>query len=781
MKAFIEGTIDYIIDHYKAILIVLLLITVPMLYYYTQQSYINGIDVYFEKSDPDYSAYKKFKKTFGNEEQVVIAFKAKDVFKPEIIKIIKNISNQLNNDVDGIQRVFSLTLAKEAIGTKETVEFRRYFPENKKITQELCTSVKKRILLDKTVVNQLISQRGTTTAISAELDDLKNIDKKTKVINTIKAIALKAAGKTVQVRFSGAPFVEVEMNRLAKRDNMRFTPFIMLIIFFIVMLNLKKVSLAILCMINLIVILIWGIGFFVFAGNSMNLVTSIIPPVLLAIAVADSIHILSHYKFIYDTNGNDHIAAIKRAAKDVWLPCLFTSLTTGAGFFSFVTSTIKSAKVVGIFTFIGVMFAFIVTLTLLPTSLVFLKKIIHKSKDNSTDDHHKEEKAKKDILFNALHRLGTMTTRNYRVVGILFVLLFLFAVAGMTKITFQTNVTEYLPENLQIRKDIDFIGKNLGGTIPFVILIKAKSEKYDFKNPQSLKLIDEAQKHLMKKMPHFTYAFSISDYFKQINKAFNEGKKKSYEIPKSRVDIIDYYEIGNSEVLDRIISYDKTTARISIQSHWGSNERGVKNSVYIDAYLKKHFGTNYECTRTGLAPLYLTMQNNMRESQMKSFALAFLIIFFMMYLICRNLKLTIISMVPNLFPVVLILGIMGWFGLPIDVSTVMIASIVIGIAVDDTVHFTVWFKRNSLSGLDRASALMRSYYNVGKPIVITSIVLFLGFFLLILGAIKPTKSFGVLTALAMLFALISDLIFYPALILIFKPDMKKGLKKGKDL
>ena len=151
---------------------------------------------------------------------------------------------------------------------------------------------------------------------------------------------------------------------------------------------------------------------------------------------------------------------------------------------------------------------------------------------------------------------------------------------------------------------------------------------------------------------------------------------------------------------------------------------------------------------------------------------AFIIIFFMMFFVCKTIKLTIISMVPNLFPIFLTLGIMGWFNIPLDVSTIMIASVTLGIAVDDTIHYLVWFRRNISSGMDTKPALVKALRDVGKPIVITSVVLLFGFIVLLTGSIKPTQTFGALTALAMLLALVGDLFLLPMLILIFKPEIK---------
>lgn len=165
------------------------------------------------------------------------------------------------------------------------------------------------------------------------------------------------------------------------------------------------------------------------------------------------------------------------------------------------------------------------------------------------------------------------------------------------------------------------------------------------------------------------------------------------------------------------------------------------------------------------------MDKHLQESQIRSFFIAFLIIFLMMVAVCRNFFLAAIAMVPNLFPIAMPLGVMGWFDIPLDVATTMIASVTIGITVDDTIHFVSWLRRNNAVCPDTAAAIEKTFIDVGKPIVMTTFLLFSGFMVLVLGSIIPTRMFGMLTAFSMGFALIGDFFVLPPLILLFKPAL----------
>jgi predicted RND superfamily exporter protein len=191
---------------------------------------------------------------------------------------------------------------------------------------------------------------------------------------------------------------------------------------------------------------------------------------------------------------------------------------------------------------------------------------------------------------------------------------------------------------------------------------------------------------------------------------------------------------------------------------------------HFKPFLEKEFTVSY----TGLSALYITMDENLRDSQLRSFLSAFIVIALMMYLICKNVKLTLISIVPNLFPILVTLGIMGWLNIPLDATTIMIASVTIGIAVDDTIHFITWFRRNRLSGMTTEQAIIQVFKDTGKPIVMTSVVLSAAYFLLITGSVKPIIAFGALAGLAMVFALMGDLFILPSLIMLLKPVIKNN-------
>ncbi len=762
-----NNLINFIIRNYKFVLIVILLVSIPFVYFNTKQKFDHQIEIFFEKDDPDLNYYKKFRKAYGNEEMGIIVFKDKNIFTNENIDIIRKISGMLKK-IKGVQRVFSITEQKEAVYINDTLYFNKIIPPGF-LKESALNAIRKKVLSNKVMLKRFISIDGTTSAIMMELKPTKNIDEKTVLIQNISKTANGIAEGKIDLHFAGTPYFQVEMTKLTQKDMRTLVPIAAIIIFIIVILMLRNFKLSILCMADLGITVIIALGLFIMFGESLNVVTNMLPGILLAIAVASSIHLLAHYKDEYTLNGKDHIGAVTSATKAVWIPCLFTSLTTAVGFFSFISSSLRPPKILGIFTAMGVMIAFIITVTFLPAMLVFLRKSFTKS--NLPKAQQKKSTDHEDSVFTKmLLRIGNFSTGNSKAICFTFLLVLILTIIGVFKITFETNIITFFPEDSNIKTDLKFVEKNLGGgTFTSEYIILAKSKEFDFTHPDSLRKIEEIQNHLMNDTEHYASSFSIADYIKEINRAFKWGKDKYYKIPETRTDILDYYELGDTQDLERIISPDRMETRLSLHRYNMSNEKGKIIQDQTIAYMKNKLGENLTFKKTGMISLFLSMNDNLKNSFIRSFLIAFVIIFFMMLYICKNIKLSIISMIPNLFPIFLTIGFMGWLNIPMNTVTVMIASVALGIAVDDTIHFLVWFKRNVSTGLDIKSSLLMTYKNVGKPIVATSVVLFLGFSILFLGSMTPVKTFGALTAFSILFALISDLLLLPALIIVFKP------------
>lgn len=768
----VNTLIDFIIRFYKRVGLILLLATLPFAYYYTQQHFYSHVSMFFDKRDPAITYYNQFQKKFGNDEVAAIVFQSGNIFTKENIELIKKMTTVVQS-LDDVERVLSLTEAQVAEPHGDTVSFRKLIPENADLSQADLDDIRAKSLAHPVISGNLISKDGTITALMVNLAPMPNTDRKHEVLNHIRDKVLALAGDKARLLFSGEPYLEVEIEGLTRRDNMVFIPLTIVIIVALVFVMMRSFSLTVLCQINIMVILMWAIGLLIMCGETLNTMTVLIAPIIIAISIADTIHILSYYKECYRENGGRHTEAVSQSLKSLWVPCLLTSLTTGVGFLSFVTSMIRPVKTVGIFTSIGVMIGFAMTIALLPVMMMVMRKWLEKSMVRQTG--RPSLTVEENDRFTAmLTWISHTVTDHYKLVCLIFLMITGVVSLGLSKLEYKTASITYLKDSNTLKQDILFVDRNFRGTIPVELVLRAQSPDLDFTHPESLKMVELIQERLMEgNKDLYTTTFSVADYIKENNRAFN-GNSPSFDvIPGNRSDILDYYELGDAEMLNRVITPDRMEARISFASRFVIDKKSTNFVDYLDTHIRPLLGNRYILTFTGMSGLYITLDRNLKISQARSFISAFILIFFMMLFVCKNLKLTVISMIPNLFPIIVTMGFMGLFDIPLDGCTIMIASVTIGIAVDDTIHFITWFRRNTLEGMNTSDAIRKTFRDTGKPIVMTSLVLCIAYLVITLGSVKPAIAFGALAGMAMFLALIGDLFIMPALLMVFKPSFQK--------
>ncbi len=761
--------VDFSTNYSKVFFALILIATLPLAHFYGQQKNHNTIDVFFEDDNADLNFYHRFQEVYGNEERSLIVFEDDDIFSRQNIELVRELS-EMAKKTDGVRRVTSITEQNLPYGEDDTVIFRPLIPAGELSAEILERARQESISSDLVQSLVLVSPNAKMTAIIIEFESLKSNEEKGALQSQLMSAAREIAGERVRLLFTGTPIVENELNTLGQTDSEKFGPITLLFILVVVGLLLRRVSLSVLCLANVLLVSIWSIGIYVAAGETLNLVTMMIPPVLIAIAVSDSIHVLSHYKSISMHSSESRYENMRKVLRVLWLPCLLTTITTAVGFMSFLSSPVRPVKIVGIYMSLGVVIAFLITFTFIPAALLLFRK--HKAVVKKPV----EDKKSGDGLLNLILEKSTYwVIANKKIVAGLAVILFVFVFIGISNIKYVTNFTNYMPDQNPVKVDMDYLDKNYGGTVPIILTIQAKSPEHDFTRSESLKMLDDIQQAIVNHMSdEYTSSFSIADYFKSINKAFNAGQAEAYVIPDNDLDVLDFYEIGEPDEIDGLVSPDRMEAIVSFQCINGPFDINVKLEEFVDSYLPAKLGDNFTYKFTGYGRLYVDMDANLKASQVRSLFLAFIMVFVIMFFVAKNTKLALISMLPNVFPIGLVLGIMGWFNIPFDAATIMVATMTLGIAVDDTIHYLVWFRRNQMAGLSLEESVVKTVKDAGKPIVVTSIVLFFGFSVMMLAQTLPLQYFGLLTGLSMLFAIIGDLVLLPVLILLFKPKLAES-------
>lgn len=765
----------------------------------------NSIEIWLKQNDPSLTFYNKFKNDFGNEEFLIISIDSKTIFTPDGIKLISKTSSQLKK-LNGIKDVTSLaTTFKEKLNQPY---FKKLLSQNKNGSKQTTLEMfKNEILNDKLYVNNLISKNGNTTAIIALVDNVSKVTENKKAreenLTEFRRDLVKEVRKIITANFSsiatplihttepntdkqsfldkipflntpvqlpesthlaGPSAVNAELDRMSQKDLALFIP-LMFCVSLIVLIILFRKAAAILLPISIIALCnVWTMGTFALAGNSMNMISGIITPVIFIITLANSIHIINYHYINLSKNPTKPNLVIN-TIKNIGTPCFFTCVTTAIGFASLMASDVAPVRITGAFTSIGIMFSFFISTVLIISIFSFFSQKTANPKKRASDDK---------ITNSILDKITNLVSKYpWRVITITIIVVGI-STCGMFKLKVESDLLKMFPNDSEILISNNHIEQHLTGLLPLEVVIRTTAENESILKASTLKQIEEFQKSL-ENINEITHTLSIVDFIKNVNYYLNSKSSNTFNIPEKEETSFNYLKMASSygnKYVESFYTKDQKSCRLSIRMKQVGSERYAQIVNIIKNHINNNFTNNSNVKLTGVIHLLIEMQDYLIFSQIKTLSLAFAIIFIVMIFLLRSIKLALISMIPNILPIIITFGVMGFSGIRVDSGTVMIASIAIGIAVDDTIHFLYRFKKTHNN--DFKNSIEQTIKHVGKSIMFTSIVAFCGFMVLYLSSFKPIQYFGLLTAITMITAFIADIFVLPCCLLILKPTLKRN-------
>ncbi|MCP5003494.1 MAG: MMPL family transporter [Planctomycetes bacterium] len=503
------------------------------------------------------------------------------------------------------------------------------------------------------------------------------------------------------------------------------------------------------------------------------MISGMLTPLVFIISLATSLHILN--RFYIETALSEHTLLghtqaghrqknIVQTIKEIATPCFLTSATTAIGFLSFMVSDVPPVKTMGIFTAAGIIMSFIVSIILIP----ILISIFPGRPVVGAQTVLKSQNSKKLKFHGMFSRVGAFVNEHTLPIFIASVIFVCLSVYGGTRIKVESNIFESFPENSEISRSTSFIESNLMGLLPVELVFKAPGAAGIF-GPDVLGEMEATQNYLQT-IPEVTSSISVADYVSGLHTALgnDQSKDEAVTVEKAR-SYAKLASLRGDSIVKSLYSKDNGQGRISVRMRNVSSSRYQEIIKNVKEYVSANVPLSTGCTITGIVPLLMDMQGYLATSQIKTFSLAFIFIFVTITLFMKSIRFGMISMIPNLVPIVITLGVMGFLNIYLDVATIMIASVAIGISVDDTIHFLYRFKREFEKDKHHYHAIQRTLSGVGRAILFTTIIATSGFLIFCLSSFKPIQYFGLLTGITMVSALIADLFMLPACILIFKP------------
>ena len=510
---------------------------------------------------------------------------------------------------------------------------------------------------------------------------------------------------------------------------------------------------------------IWTLGLMATLGIPMTVISNILPAFLVCVGVADAVHLISIYRQGL-LAGSDTRAAAIDAIADTGVPVFFTSLTTAVGLMSFKFASVDAIGEMGAMGAFGVGAAFVNTLTLLPAMLSFNKRSLMGA-----------DRARRMGAVDGLLRLCSVLTgqtvgRRRATLGIALGLTAV-AIFGATKLYVWHDPLSWLPKDTPVKVAFALTDEKLGGTANVQLLIDAE-KRGGIKDIEVQAGLVALEKYLRAFVHPKTgdaivgNVRSVVDIVRETNRALKGGDRKFYRVPDSQEAVNDRFflvESSGPDDLKRLLTLDAKTTQMTIGMKWLEASSYQPLADYVIEGVKKYLpAAKVTVSMTGTVFNFLSTVGMLIRDLIRSFSVAFAVITLIMILLLRNIKLGLIAMVPNLLPIAYIMGIMGIGRIPIDMANLMIASIALGIAVDDTIHLLHHFKVHHDRYGDTEAAIQHALEHTGRALVVTSIILALGFFVYLSSQMLSLQRFGALIGLTVILALLLDLILTPALL-----------------
>ena len=692
--------------------------------------------------------YDEFRDRFGNDELLLVAMVDDDIFTSENLHRIKRMTRRLSR-ADGIRRVVSLSNSPDIRSDGDEVLLESIYDEVPEDEAAL-RALRRRVLENPLHVGNLVSLDGRAVSFLVYPDDMSEKEFRDRGIDQeVERIAVEEAGDATAV-VVGAPGVKAATSRLLLRDLLTFWPLSLTIMAAVGFATFRSIRGIVVPLASLGLAQVWTLGALAASGRSLNLITYIVPPLILAVGFAYAAHMLSAFaERLRERTDEDARESVFLALRHVAFPIFLTALTTAAGFASLTTSAIPAIRDFGIFCVVGVVSAFLASLTFAPALLSLMpapRGTAGPSEGGRLDRYGAS--------------LGTFAARHSGAILLAGVAVAGLAVLGLTQIRVNTSLTDNLHPDDPVRLAQNLYNEYMDGSAQFYIVLDA-GEPGAFKEPENVDLVREIQTWA-DEQPEVGGTTSLADYIRVVNRAFNEGDPDQLVIPRSKMLIGQYLFFFWNDQLENFVDSDFAATSILLRVPSYDTQEYAALLDRIEERLDT-LPEGISAYVTGNTALVVRTLDDITLGQTTSLSLALVIIFVILAVYFRSLRLGFLALLPNALPVVVYFGVLGLSGVTLNIITALIACIILGIAVDDTIHYLVRYKEKASSSGDSAQAASDALRSVMRPVTSTTVALSLGFLVLTTSGLRHQVEFGWLAALMLSFAWLVDVTFTPAL------------------
>lgn len=703
--------------------------------------------------DPVATLYKEIGEKYKGTDMGMIIIQANTIYTAQVISDIKLITDSLKS-IDGLVSVTSLTDVMDIKSDSFGIEISKLVDEyNLPTTLAQLEELRQRIDSKDMYKGSIISADGTASIITFTFQtDVNQQEVSEQIKSKINALNLPE-----KLNYGGMPMMMDDISNLIISDMMFLIPVIAIILLIILGFSFRSLRGIIYPLITVAIASVWAIGLMSFLNFEITLVTGIIPVVLFAVGSAYVIHVVNHVNEIKE---DDPKKVVIISLSYIIVPVFLSAITTVFGFSSFIFGAyLTMIKDFGLFSGVGTVVALLLSLTFIPAlQYIFPPKYKSKKAENNKNSF---------LVKNILTPVSNLVFKHPKYILVFWAIVIVFGIIASFNIERSTNIANYFKDNNPTRISEKLLQDKFGGSSPIFVVFKG-----DMQSLEVLSKMSEMEK-FMKQDPYVTNANSVADLVEQMNDAMGEGVK----IPDEQAKIEQlWFLLDGQDVMSQLVNDDLTEG--IIQSRYASDKTKDINPFLdkVQQWISENSTDDCQITLNGLPSVYVRIDQSLLKSQLSSLALAIILVFILISIVIRSAKLGLIGIIPILSTITLLFGFMGITHIPLDIATVLVASVAMGIGIDYSVHIINSFNYNLKVYNDVNQAIRNSILVSGKAIIINVITVAGGFLVLLFSNMVPIQSFGLLIAISMLFSGFGSLTLLPVIIII--TDRKRSFTKS---